>query len=91
MGHAAGCRRVYDPATDSFALVAGAPDCSGYRPTRLLDGRVAPFASLPQKNFVMSAVTTLDGSVVAAGGAPCGGGAAYPYFYFLKGEPPVPE
>ena len=219
-----GTVEIYDPATDSFALVAGAPDCTGYRPVRLLDGRIAlvkgaaapvqlfdpeagtftaagagptaldgdlytlpdgrvmcvagsimgattmtptdvielfdpaangfqpapyhlvearertlttamagdgtvlvlggevgdqvlnpacsvntfvltdgveridpvaaavtAFAALPEKNFVMSAATTLDGSVVAAGGAPCGGGAAYPYFYFLKGEPPVPE
>jgi hypothetical protein len=54
-------------------------------------GQVTAFAALPEKNFVMSAATTLDGSVVAAGGAPCGGAEAYPYFYFLKGEPPVPE
>jgi len=39
----------------------------------------------------MSATMTLDGSIVAAGGAQCGGGMAYPYFYFLKGMVPVPK
>lgn len=50
-------------------------------------GMVTSFQPLPEKNFVMSATTMLDGSIVAAGGAPCGGGSAYPYFYFLKGDP----
>ncbi len=49
-------------------------------------GKVTAFDSLPERNFVMSATTMLDGSIVAAGGAPCGGGAAYPYFYFLEGH-----
>ena len=56
-----------------------------------LAGNVTMFDKLPEKNFVMSAVTTRDGSIVAAGGAPCGGGMAYPYFYFLKGMMPIPE
>lgn len=49
---------------------------------------VSAFDKLPEKNFVMSGATLHDGSVVAAGGAPCGGGNAYPYFYFLQGLPP---
>jgi hypothetical protein len=53
-------------------------------------GTVTMFDKLPEKNFVMSAATTLDGSIVAAGGAPCGGGMAYPYFYYLKGTVPPP-
>jgi hypothetical protein len=56
-----------------------------------IGGTVAKFDSLPEKNFVMSAATTLAGSIVAAGGAPCGGGDAFPYFYFLKGTSPVPK
>jgi hypothetical protein len=51
-------------------------------------GAVTAFDKLPEKNFVMSGATLQDGSVVAAGGAPCGGGDAYPYFYFLQGTPP---
>ena len=37
---------------------------------------------------VMSAATMHDGSVVSAGGAPCGAANAYPYFYFLQGITP---
>lgn len=61
---------------------------SGVERIDALAGAVTSFDPLPEKNFVMSATTLLDGSVVAAGGAPCGGAAAYPYFYFLQGTPP---
>lgn len=53
------------------------------------EGKVEPFPSLPEPNFVMSAATLHDGSVVAAGGAPCGNADAYPYFYFLEGRDPI--
>jgi hypothetical protein len=50
------------------------------------EGKVEAFPSLPEANFVMSAATLHDGSIVAAGGAPCGNAVAYPYFYFLEGR-----
>lgn len=71
-------------------------DCAlpGWQPTSAVEridpvaGTVVAFDSLPDKNFVMTAATMQDGSVVSAGGASCGGGNASPYFYFLQGEPP---
>jgi len=52
--------------------------------------KIAAFDALAEKNATMAAVTMQDGSVVAAGGVPCGTASeAYPYFYFLKGKPPV--
>jgi hypothetical protein len=51
-------------------------------------GQVSAFTSLPDKNFVMTAATLLSGSIVAAGGAPCGDALAYPYFYYLKSFKP---
>ena len=71
-------------------------DCAaaGWAPTSAVEridpvaGTVVPFDALPDKNFVMTAATMQDGSVVSAGGASCGGGNAYPYFYFLQGKPP---
>jgi hypothetical protein len=50
--------------------------------------QVSPFTSLPDKNFVMTPATLLSGSIIAAGGAPCGDALAYPYFYYLKSFKP---
>jgi hypothetical protein len=61
---------------------------SGVERVDPIAGTVTAFDPLPEKNFVMSGTTLLDGSVVAAGGAPCGGAQAFPYFYFLQGTPP---
>lgn len=77
--------QVLNPACSSNTFVL----TDGVERIDPVAGVVSAFDKLPEKNFVMSAATTLDGSIVAAGGAPCGGGMAYPYFYFLKGKPAV--
>ncbi len=52
-------------------------------------GQISPFAPLPEPNFSLGAVTVFSGSVLAAGGAPCGKEAdgsfkkASPFLYYL--------
>ncbi len=64
------------PTTDAVDTVDGA------------GGVVTPFPALNNKNMDIVAATLLDGSIIAGGGAPCGGAGAYPYVYFLKSIPP---
>ena len=48
---------------------------------------VSTFTPLPEANITLVAGTLLDGSIVAGGGAECGGAASIPYIYFLKALP----
>lgn len=50
-------------------------------------GSVSAFTPLPEPNITLVAATLLDGSIVAGGGAQCGGAASLPYIYFLKALP----
>jgi hypothetical protein len=52
-------------------------------------GTIAPFSPLPEPNFSLGAVTVFSGSMLAAGGAPCGKEAdgsfkkTSPFLYYL--------
>jgi hypothetical protein len=68
-------------------------DCSGSTGTvdRIdpILGTVTPFAALPdaKRSTEWTAVTLLDGSIVAVGGGACGTTKALPEVYFLPGAP----
>lgn len=52
-------------------------------------GTVTAFTPLQEPNMELVATTLLDGSVLLAGGSPCGGAGAYPYVYYLQSAPVV--
>jgi hypothetical protein len=52
-----------------------------------IGGTVKAFTPLQEPNMELVATTLLDGSVLLAGGSPCGGAGAYPYVYYLQSIP----
>jgi hypothetical protein len=86
---------------DGTILVIGGYFGSSCTATNLVDqvdpvaGTVTAFATLPNANTELNAVTLIDGSVLAVGGGACGTTTALPYLDFLPGvdvpRPPPPN
>jgi len=71
-----GCQSDTFPTTNAVDLVDP------------VSGAVTVFPTLSDNNLELVAATLLTGSILIAGGAPCGDGAgAFPYVYYLKSIP----
>lgn len=68
---------VYDPATDGFAAVPGAPNGVGYEPVRLLDGRVLLVGAGPSEPAYLFDPDT--GAFTAAGPGPVADASSWIY------------